>query len=75
MPRTLLWVCDGCGRQSQGDSNSSGWLVVKEFVEGRGPRFRAFCGWACLSSYALKQGKYEKGGTSSYGYGKEKSGF
>jgi len=52
MPRTLLWICDNCGRESR--TESAGWLVVKQFGRDR-PFFYSFCNWACLTNYVLKK--------------------
>jgi hypothetical protein len=48
MPRLIVWHCDSCDRESR--SESTGWLVVKEFRHDR-PKFYSFCSWECLSKW------------------------
>jgi len=51
MPRLIVWHCDNCDRESR--SESTGWLVVKEFKNDR-PKFYSFCCWTCLYQWLPK---------------------
>ena len=52
MPRTLLWICDNCKRESR--IEAVGGLVVKQFGKDR-PYFYSFCDWECLTKWILNK--------------------
>jgi len=58
MPRTLLWICDNCKRESRNEA--TGGLVLKQFGKDR-PYFYSFCDWTCLTEWLTKGGNNKAG--------------